>query len=72
MKKDQSNQTNLKSAIVDLARSLEVVFKKYSRQTRSKAWEKITGKDGEREVKKIINDPLRPINTFQKLATQKD
>lgn len=72
MKKEQSNQTSLKNAIVDLARSLEGVFKKYSRQTRNKAWEKITGKDGEKEVKKIINDPSRPINTFQKLATQKD
>ncbi len=72
MKKDTSNQTNLKNAIVDIAKSLESVFKKYSRQTRSKAWEKVTGKDGEKEMKKIINDPSRPINTFQKLATQKE
>lgn len=73
MKKEvSSNQTNLKNAIVDIAKSLESVFKKYSRQTRSKAWERLTGKEGEREVRKIINDPTRPINTFQKLATQKE
>lgn len=66
----KSNNTNLKDAIVDIAHGLENVFKKYSRQTRSKAWEKITSKEGEKEVKKILNDPNRPINTFQKLATQ--
>lgn len=70
--KGTSNQTNLKNAIVDLAKSMESVFKKYSRQTRTKAWEKLTSKDGEKEIKKIINDPSRPINTFQKLATQKE
>lgn len=70
--KQTSNQTNLRNAIVDLAKSMESVFKKYSRQTRTKAWEKLTSKEGEKEVKKIINDPARPINTFQKLATQKE
>ena len=70
--KNKTNNTNLKDAIVDIAKSLETVFKKYSRQTRTKAWEKITSKDGEKEVKKILNDPNRPINTFQKLATQGD
>lgn len=68
--KDTSNQTNLKNAIVDLAKSMESVFKKYSRQTRTKAWEKLTSKAGEKEMKKIINDPNRQINTFQKLATK--
>lgn len=65
-----NNKTNLKNAIVDLAKSLESVFKKYSRQTRNKAWLKITSKEGEKEIKKILNDPDRPINTFQKLATE--
>ena len=66
----ESNQTNLRKAIVDIAKSLENIFKKYSRQTRNKAWEKITSKEGESEVKKILNDPSRPVNTFQKLATK--
>jgi hypothetical protein len=66
------NDTNIKNAIVDIAKSLETVFKKYSKSTREKAWDKITSKDGEKEIKKIIVDPNRPINTFQKLATQKD
>lgn len=67
---ENKNKTNLRNAIVDLAKSLENVFKKYSRQTRSKAWKKITSKEGEKEVQKILNDPDRPINTFQKLATE--
>jgi hypothetical protein len=68
----KSNETNLRKAIVDIAKELEAVFKKYSRQTRIKAWEKITSKDGEKEVRKILNDPARPINTFQKLATKNE
>ena len=68
----KKNDTNVKDAIVDIAKSLETVFKKYSKNTREKAWKKITSKDGEKEVKKIIVDPSRPINTFQKLANQKD
>lgn len=64
--------TNVKQAIVDIAKSLENVFKKYSKNTREKAWKKITSKEGEKEIKKIITDPNRPINTFQKLATQKE
>jgi hypothetical protein len=63
------NDTNLRKAIVDIAKELETVFKKYSRQTRTKAWERLTSKEGEKEVRKILNDPARPINTFQKLAT---
>lgn len=66
----KKNQTNLKDAIVDLAKGLETVFRKYSRGTREKAWEKITSKRGEAEVKKILLDPKRQINTFQKLATE--
>jgi hypothetical protein len=67
-----SNKTNIRSAVVDIAKSLESVFKKYSRQTRVKAWEKITSKAGEKEVKKILNDPTRQINTFQKLAIKNE
>jgi hypothetical protein len=68
----ENNQTNLRKAIVDIAKSLESVFKKYSRQTRTKAWEKISSKKGEEEIKKILNDPSRQINMFQKLSTESD
>lgn len=65
-------KTNLKDAIIDLARGLESVFKKYTRSTREKAWDRMTSKDGEREVRKIIADPNRQLNIFGKLATQKE
>lgn len=68
----ETNNTNLKNAVVDIAKSLEVVFRKYSRNTREKAWRKITGKQGEEQMKKILQDPRRPINGFQKLATQNE
>lgn len=64
----KTNQTNLKNAIVDLAKSLELVFRKYTKSTRTKAWEKITSKKGEEEVRKILVDPRRQVNTFNKLA----
>lgn len=67
-----NNQTNLKNAIVDIAKSLGSVFKKYSRSTREKAWERVTSKEGEREVKKVLLDPKRQVNTFQKLATKNE
>ena len=69
---EKKNQTNLKDAIVDLAKGLEAVFKKYSKGTREKAWERMSGKEGQKEVKKILIDPTRQINTFQKLANKNE
>jgi hypothetical protein len=69
---EKKSNTSVKDAIVEIAKSLENVFKKYTKNTRTKAWEKITSKDGEKEIKKILNDPSRQTNTFQKLATQKN
>jgi hypothetical protein len=68
----KKNDTNVKDAIVDMAKGLSSVFKKYTKNTREKAWKKLTSKDGEKEIKKILVDPSRQVNTFQKLATQKD
>ena len=65
-------KTNLKDAIMDLARGLESVFRKYTKSTREKAWGRVTSKDGEREVRKIIVDPNRQLNICGKLATQKE
>ena len=69
-KSQKTSQTNLKDAIVDIAKGLESVFRKYSRNTRKRAWERITSKRGEKEVEKILLDPSRQVNTFQKLANE--
>ena len=63
-----AQKNNVKDAVVDIVKSLETVFKKYSRQARTKAWDRLTGKQGDREMRKILNDPDRPVNTFQKLV----
>lgn len=65
-------KTNLKDAIMDLARGIEIVFRKYTKSTREKAWDKITSKDGEREIKKILLDPNRQVSMFAKLANQRE
>lgn len=65
-------KTNLRDAIMDLARGIESVFRKYTRSTREKAWGKIVGKDGEREIRKIMIDPTRQLSTFGKLVTKED
>lgn len=64
---DKDFDTNVRSAIVDMAKALTVVFKRYSRQSRTKAWKKLTGADGQRQMDKLLQDPSRPVNTFQKL-----
>lgn len=60
--------SNVKKAAVDMAGGLAAVFKKYSRHTREAAWTALTGKDGKKEIDKLIANPDRPINTFQKLS----
>lgn len=60
--------TNRQKAIVDMASSLAKVFKKYSRSNREKAWSDLTDEKGQREMKKILQDPDRSLNGFPKLA----
>lgn len=67
-KEKQKFDTNIQKAVLDIAGSLEKSFRKFSKNTRDKAWDRITSPDGEKEIKKIIQDPNRQLNTFQKLA----
>lgn len=62
------NKSNPRDAVVDMASSLAGVFKKYSRQTREKAWKHLSGPAGHLEIEKLLLDPKRPLNTFQKLT----
>ena len=60
--------TTIRNAIMDIARSLTGVFKRYSLDTRNTAWRRITSDRGEKEVKKILINPSRQIDTlFPKL-----
>ena len=64
--------SSLKNAIMDIARGLETVFKKYTRSTRNRAWGKMISKEGEKEVARILRDPNLTVSPFGKLANQKD
>ena len=62
-----SDNTDRKTAILDIAKSLKGVFKKYSRSTREYAWNQISNAKGKSQVHKLIVDPNINLNTFQKL-----
>lgn len=62
------SDSNIKSAIVDIASNLSKVFKKYTKNTREKAWDVLINKEGEKELKKLLIDPSRPLNIFTKLG----
>jgi hypothetical protein len=57
-----------KKILTDIGKSLKDVFKNYSKYSRQRGWNTITGKEGEIQVKKIILDPNNyPISNFEKL-----
>lgn len=64
--------TNTRDAIVAMAKALTTVFKKFSRQTRTKAWHKLTGETGLKEMEKLLQDPNRPVNNLQKIPLREN
>lgn len=69
-KKQDKNETNQISAIMDLAAKIQSVFKKYSLGTRRAAWEKIHTKNGDEAIKDLMKNPARSLNAFKKLSNQ--
>lgn len=65
-------KSSLKDAIMDLAKEIDSVFKRYTRNTRTKAWGRLMSKEGERQIEKILVDPNRQLSVFGKLALQKE
>lgn len=53
-------KSTTQDAVVDFVKALRPVFKKYTRHTRTKAWEDLTSKKGDQQMKKILVDPDRP------------
>ena len=68
----QASQTNTRHAMNDIAKALVTVFKKYTRTDRNKAWDKITSEQGLREMKKLLQDPNRPINMFAQISLKEN
>ncbi len=67
-KQPQKSDSNLQQAILDIASNLTKSFKKFSKSTREKAWQRLTSPDGEKQIKKILIDPSRQLTTFPQLA----
>lgn len=65
-------KSNLKDAVMALAKEIDSVFKKFTKQTRTRAWKKLTSKDGEKEIKRILDNPGRGLSPFARLASQKE
>jgi hypothetical protein len=63
-----SQHNSIRDAIIDMVKALKPVLKKNTRHAREEAWKKLTDKKGQEQMKKILNDPDRPINTFSTLA----
>jgi len=57
-----------KQAVVDIAKALRDVFKGYTRHARGDAWKKILEPDTKREIEKLVQDPYRPLNMFQRIT----
>ena len=66
--KRKSVDTNIRSAILDMAHALKPSFKRYSRAARKKAWKKLSGTAGQKEMKKLLDNPNRSLNMFAQLA----
>ncbi len=60
--------TNRQKAILDMVSSLAKTFKKYSQYNREKAWDDLMKPNGQKEIKKILQNPDRSLNNFAKLA----
>jgi hypothetical protein len=61
------NESSSKEVIVDLGKSIQNVFKKYSKINRERGWNVIQSSDGRKQIEKIINNPNLSLSGFQKL-----
>ena len=54
-------------AVMDMAKALSQVFKRYTRSTRSRGWKQLTSPKGMRELDQIVRTPTRSLNKFRTL-----
>lgn len=66
----QGNDSSRINALEDMAEALRKVFKKYSRQTRQLAWQKLISRRGQQEVEKLMHQPTRSTNRFRTLWSE--
>jgi hypothetical protein len=63
----KDKESNPTKATMELANLLKDYFNGLTLNTREKVWAKITSKKGENEVKELIRNPSRSINSFRTL-----
>lgn len=61
-------KSSVQFATLDMATSLQGVFKQYSRHSRTKAFSKLTSGKGLSELKKLLVNPNRPMSVFRTLS----
>lgn len=65
---EKKQDTSIRNAVMDIAKSLRDVFKQHPVHTREMAWERISSKKGDEQVQKLIRNPNRQLNTFNNIA----
>lgn len=68
----QDDDSNKIHAVMDLAEKIQGVFKKYTLNTRRKAWRKINSKEAQDLFEKLLVNPSRSLSPFKSIATGKD
>lgn len=66
-KAKESGDTQRHKAQVELAEALRSVFKKYSVTTCREAWDKLTSKKGDEQVRRLINNQSISMSAFHVL-----
>lgn len=67
-KKLNQSDSNRIDAVMDLAKAIQTVFKKYTLQTRKSAWKKLHTKKADELFEKLLVNPSRSLNTFRNIA----
>lgn len=68
---ESKNLSNPQTAAVDMAKALQVVFKKYSRTARESAWKSLMSKNGRKQIDELLYTPTRSLNMFATLWSAK-
>jgi hypothetical protein len=68
-KKLSQADSNRINAVMDLAKAIQTVFKKYTLQTRKSAWKKIHTAKAEDLFEKLLTTPNRSLSQFKNIAT---
>ena len=69
-KSDQADSNRL-NAVMDLAKAIQTVFKKYTLATRKAAWSKIHSAKAEDLFDKLLVNPSRSLSPFENIANDK-